>query len=72
MSRPKSGQEASEKAPVPLHGGSSGIFKNNVTDMRYHNAVDETRIKTKEFINQLRTVFSTIDILFSGIAYQSS
>ena len=40
-----------------------GIFENNVTDMPYHNAIDETRIEMKEFINQLRTVFSTINIL---------
>ena len=51
---------------------SERIFENNVTDMPYHNAIDETRIEMKEFINQLRTVFSTIDILFSGIMYLSS
>ena len=48
------------------------IFENNVTDTRYNGAVDETSIEMEEFLNQLRIVFSTIEIVFSVIGCRSS
>ena len=37
--------------------------KNNVTDQRYHNAVDETRNEMEDSLVQIRTVFSIIGTL---------
>ena len=37
--------------------------KNNVTDQRYHDAVDGTRNEMRNLFVQIRIVFSTIDIV---------
>ena len=67
MQRLKSILEAHPKRPrYAIWCHQKGIFENNATDTRYHDVIIEARIETKEFIDQLRIVFSTIDIVFSG------
>ena len=38
-------------------------YENNATDQRYHNVVDRAGNETRNLSVQIRTVFSTVDIL---------
>ena len=38
-------------------------YENNATDQRYQNVVDRAEDETRNLSVQIRTVFSTVDIL---------